>query len=139
MRVFLSPATSTRLVWIYLLHRSIEHAPATLGTSIATSTHAKVLMCLFIHDGFLFSADFNACMTLPCGNNSVCTDLPPPSVSRACTCNEGYAMDTNQECLGNCKTQRNLTDFIYVCRLQCLPVTAVCLSGNVHGPPCAVA
>ncbi|EGD73178.1 notch [Salpingoeca rosetta] len=50
--------------------------------------------------------DINACAWFPCGDNSICTDLPAPApnstLGRTCTCAPGFELAPGQPADGNC-------------------------------------
>lgn len=49
----------------------------------------------------LMETDIDYCMVTPCQSNAYCTDLMAPSLSRTCTCNAGYYLDSG---LNTCET-----------------------------------
>ena len=45
-------------------------------------------------------SEIDSCLTEPCGQNAFCSDLPPPSATRNCTCNIGFSGNPFQGCSG---------------------------------------
>ena len=117
-----------------MLHARIFHHPRQTARVLVMLGMPGILISavkVYLYDehGRADFSDINACLTQPCGANSICSDLPPPSTSRTCNCKQGFIGDAEIGCSGLSSCHARFSHR----RLRCLLITALPPQCHVYG------